>query len=138
MLIKLDGQTIIGHIDERHPEINPTDWDASVSEYILVEMHPTFGVVYKYKYVDGQLVELTEEEKAVHPVMINNWKLKFNEDREAKISKVEKFILPHSVASESCKAAITAYIQTLRDMPAQEGFKYYAPVWPEVPVYQKA
>lgn len=135
MFLKLDGQTIIGHDYSQHD-----DYQTEVGESVLIENHPTFGVVYKYKYVDGQLVELTEEEKAVHPVMINNWKQQFDVDRKAKIDAIKwmREEYPQSEASEACRAAVLAYIMELKNLPDTEGFKYYAPIWPEVPQYQKA
>lgn len=133
MFLKLDGNTIISHDYYQHDE-----YQTSVADNDLVETHPIYGVVYKYKYVDGELVELTEEEKAVHPVMINNWKQSFNAERFKRISDVEWMLTSHSNASENCQAEVLTYINSLRDLPDAEGFKYYAPVWPEAPQYEKA
>lgn len=132
MYIKLDGNTIIGHY-----QLQDEDHQIYINEDILIEVHPIFGVVYKYKYVDGQLIELTEEEKSVHPVMLKNHKTWFDAERFKKIQSVEWMLTAYSDASYECKSAVLSFIQTLRDMPEQPDFKYYAPVWPETPPYIK-
>ena len=66
MYIKLDGENIMSHIDERHPGIDAKDWDAKVDEHLLVNDSGK----YKYKYSKGKLVELTAQEYANHPLNV--------------------------------------------------------------------
>lgn len=60
--LKLDGENIVGH-DYQLDEIHTVEVEADV----LIDFD-TCG--YKYKCVDGELVELSQEEKDSHPLMV--------------------------------------------------------------------
>jgi hypothetical protein len=70
--IKLSGQNIIDHVDQRHPNVNPADWDELVQKSVLVFLKGANKGKYKYKYVDPDLVELTQNEIDNHPLNLDN------------------------------------------------------------------
>ena len=53
-------------------------------------------------------------------------------DRNMKIAATDYLAMPDYPLSEEDKAVVMAYRQTLRDIPAQEGFPSSI-VWPELP-----
>jgi hypothetical protein len=79
MLLKLknDGETILSFDYEISTKW--TSWDAQVSE---VKMLDEKGRI-QYKYVDGQLVKLTHQEKINHPL----WKKAKENKRIEKLKK---------------------------------------------------
>jgi len=74
--------------------------DYKLTEDCTIEIEPTRLVnnegVYKYKYVDGQLVELTEVEIDVQPIYLRNKalekieKIYLKEDKKAKADKYKE------------------------------------------------
>jgi len=64
MLIKLDGENIIGH----HGDDKQLGYDAQVNKNILIDMDGKYKGIYKYKYVKGELILLNEQEKLAHPL----------------------------------------------------------------------
>ena len=131
MFIKLSGNNIIGHDYYSHDE-----YTIEVSEQVLVNLDGNYFGIYKYKYVDNALVELTEEEMINHPVRLANLAAQARQQRDDKIKEVEWTLFSHSVASQSCKDAVNSYIAALRDVPEQEGFPK-AISWPTKPLYVK-
>ena len=58
-------------------------------------------------------------------------------ERDMKIAETDYLAMPDYPLSDEDKAAVMAYRQALRDVPAQDGFPREV-VWPEVPAVFKA
>jgi len=80
--IKLDGENIIEHISQFHPGINSGDYDALVSEDILINDDGDI----KYKYSGGELVELS-------PAEIESQIVNAEKKEENKFTKLRNLVL---------------------------------------------
>lgn len=133
MFIKIDENgNLLGHDYYSHDE-----YTTEVSESILVNLGGDYIGIYKYKYIDGALVELTEQEMAEHPLRIESLSLQARAQRDSKLAECDFVMMSDSPASEACKSAFVAYRQALRDVSEQENFPLEV-VWPEKPEYIKA
>lgn len=120
MYLKLDvNGNILSHDYYQHD-----DFVVEIPDTILVYLEGDLMGVYKYKYVDSQLVELSQSESEQHPLRIANKATEARAKRDQLIKEVEWILFPHSIATPECKAAVTAYIQNLRDISDQEGFPF--------------
>ena len=131
MFIKLDGQNITGHDYYSHDE-----YTTGVNEQILVNLSEPYFGIYKYKYVEGALVELTEQEMAVHPVYLSNLASTARQLRDKLLAESDFVVTTDSAASVECKAAFVIYRQALRDLSEQELFPKTVN-WPLRPEYIK-
>ena len=115
--IKLDGENIIEHIDSRHQGLNPNDYDAIVSEDILINENGNI----KYKYVDGELVELTSGEIESQP--INNAKQEMSKFEKVRYHTLTRLamqeIIDHPIVPQNIKniaqAKLTQANQSIQD-----------------------
>ena len=83
--IKLNGENIVGHIDSRHTGVDPNDYDATVNIGRLVDNEGN----YKYKYVAGELVELSQNEIDNSELVLDNKDVsKFDKARELILTRV--------------------------------------------------
>lgn len=80
---------------------------------------------YRYKIIDGKLVENTEIIAAELSKQIRN-------ERDALLKECDFTVLPDSPFTDEQRAAWTAYRQALRDIPEQLGFPFNV-VFPEKP-----
>jgi hypothetical protein len=81
--VKLDGENIVGHVDSRHPGVNPADYDGQLNVGKLVDKDG----YYIYKYVGGEAVLMDPTEFEANPV---TFKRKTFEKVEHLYSKEEK------------------------------------------------
>lgn len=81
--IKLNGTNIIGHCDTSHPGVDQGDYDATVNVDRLTNRKGN----YKYKYSEGELVELSETEINAHLCVRNK---KLNMLRSLRVSKMSE------------------------------------------------
>lgn len=79
LYLKLSGSTILGHRYE------PTLGFDTIGPYIRLYVKGTS--YYKYKWVDGSYVEMSQAEIDTHPQKVKLMRLK--EDRETRASDVE-------------------------------------------------
>jgi hypothetical protein len=127
MFIKVDQLgNILGHDYHQHD-----DFSVEVSESILVDLN---SGVYKFKYVDGALVALSELEMKNHPVRIQNKLMEIRAKRDQLLSDCDFIMVSDSPVTDACKINFASYRQQLRDLPGQisdvDSFH-----WPTKPQY---
>ena len=82
--LKLDGENIVGH-----HTVQTGDYQTQVEAHELV----TKCGFYKYKYLDGKLVDLSEVEKDNHP-------LKKEFDENNKFSKIKNLFVNRAILKD--------------------------------------
>lgn len=105
-------------------------------KYNLCQSHYFEGGLYtsdgipRYKLVDGQPVERSEEEIEVDRVPIQATAARAQ--RGKLLAATDWAVLPDSPLDEPSQTAMKAYRQALRDVPQQDGFPGTI-TWPEMP-----
>ena len=105
-------------------------------KYNLCQSHYFEGGLYtsdgipRYKLVDGQPVERSEEEIEVDRVPIQATAARAQ--RGKLLAATDWAVLPDSPLDEPSQTAMQAYRQALRDVPQQDGFPGTI-TWPEMP-----
>ena len=108
--------------------------------YNLCQSHYFEGGLYtsagipRYKLVDGQPVERSEEEIEVDRVPIQASSARAQRDKL--LAATDWAVLPDSPLDESSKTSLKTYRQALRDVPQQEGFPNNIS-WPNMPEITK-
>lgn len=108
--------------------------------YNLFQSHYFEGGLYtsdgipRYKLVDGQPVERTEEEIAADRVPLQASAVRAQRDKL--LAATDWAVLPDSPLDESSKTSLKTYRQALRDVPQQEGFPNNIS-WPNMPEITK-
>ena len=130
--IKLNGENIISHhniqdtehtIEIASPPLNANGFPSLVTN----EGH------YKYKYVNGALIELTQEEILSHPNRVANKLNEIRNERNALFSECDYVLMPDSQASQNCKDSYIIYRQELRDITNNIDVDDFT--WPSKPEY---
>lgn len=109
-------------------------------KYNLCQNHYFDGGLYthdgipRYKMVDGQPTERTEEEIAEDRVPLQARAVRAQRDKLLAVT--DWAVLPDSPLDESSKTALKTYRQALRDVPQQEGFPNSIS-WPNMPEITK-
>ena len=109
-------------------------------KYNLCQSHYFEGGLYtsdgipRYKLVDGQPVERSEEEIEVDRVPIQASSARAQRDKL--LAATDWAVLPDSPLDESSKTSLKTYRQALRDVPQQEGFPNNIS-WPNMPEITK-
>lgn len=108
--------------------------------YNLCQSHYFEGGLYtsdgipRYKLVDGQPVERTEEEIAADRLPLQARAARAQRDKL--LTATDWAVLPDSPLDESSKTSLKTYRQALRDVPQQEGFPNNIS-WPNMPEITK-
>ena len=108
--------------------------------YNLCQSHYFEGGLYtsdgipRYKLVDVQAVERTEEEIAADRVPLQASAVRAQRDKL--LAATDWAVLPDSPLDESSKTSLKTYRQALRDVPQQEGFPNNIS-WPNMPEITK-
>ena len=113
MFIKVENENILDHHHEVMGSIN-----IEIPNQVLIDTEGTYFGIYRFKYVDGQLVALTDEEKKAHPVRIANKMAEIRQERDRLLMACDYIIMPDYPATQQIKNAYIAYRQELRDLPA--------------------
>ena len=109
-------------------------------KYNLCQSHYFEGGLYtsdgipRYKLVDGQPVERSEEEIEVDRVPLQASAVRAQRDQL--LASTDWAVLPDSPLDESSKTSLKTYRQALRDVPQQEGFPNNIS-WPNMPEITK-
>ena len=123
MFIKLDGETIVDHDYYQHDDFQ---------EEVNVRRLTDNNGEYIYKYVDGELVELSEQEILEHPANIERKIEIIRQKRNFKLQQSDWTQMPDSPLSEEDKQIWADYRQELRDLPSNiidiDNFE-----WPSIP-----
>jgi len=112
-------------------------YDIEIKETSLTDLSVTGMWSYKFKYLNDELIELTEKEKLSHPTRIENMKSQVRSIRDQKLTECDWIMLSDSQATDDCKIAFIVYRQELRDLLNQEGFDPFNVIWPDMPEYVK-
>jgi hypothetical protein len=111
MWIKLSGENIISHTYDNIS--NGKGFDVHIDDFVIVDLMTGF---YKYKYVGGFLVEMTQSEIDAHPITVTiRYSLKIKEllEKENKKDLKSKYIEIKKAPSLSQEEK--DYIQVLND-----------------------
>lgn len=103
------------------------------SHYFPDGLYTSDGIP-RYKLVDGQPVERSEEEIEVDRVPIQASSARAQRDKL--LAATDWAVLPDSPLDESSKTSLKTYRQALRDVPQQEGFPNNIS-WPNMPEITK-
>lgn len=108
--------------------------------YNLCQSHYFDGGLYtsdgipRYKLVDGEAVERTEEEIAADRVPLQASAVRAKRDKL--LAATDWAVLPDSPLDGASQTALKAYRQALRDVPQQAGFPETI-IWPDRPETKK-
>jgi len=126
MYIKLDGENIVGHTYENLSD--GSDYDAQIPDTVLVDFETS---CYKYKFVDNELIELSQEERENHPLLITRYTNKFKEEIKNLLKETDYTQLADLPISDEDRLAFKAYRAALRDLE-------YGDEIPSAPIYVKS
>ena len=90
----------------------------------------TIDGIPRYKLVDGQAVERTEEEIAADRLPLQASAARAQRDKL--LAATDWTVLPDSPLDGTSQTALKTYRQALRDVPQQDGFPGTI-TWPEMP-----
>jgi hypothetical protein len=139
---RLIGEYMFIKVDENgniisHDYVQTTDCTIEIANTVLIVRGESFyRGCYKYKYINSELVELSENEIKIHPCRIENKLSEIREARNKLLNVCDYVMISDSDASENCKNAFAIYRQALRDITINIDVDNFN--WPSKPAYEKA